>query len=277
MWLFVFLRLNIIPSDAIFSVQDSIFNVFLENPIRLSNQGRKTYKMRAEFHNFRYNMNFSMFYKCINAEKEGGALFLNRCNVSLFQCHFKDCHAKYSGSIHISHSQISSISDSSIHNSSAEWVGGCFADGRQENDSFNIYRSNFSESNAQRWVGGLRVQHNSGVVQQCSFTRCTAEFSGAFFDYSSNPSNRNISLCFVNNCTGGSHSSGITAFRMLFRGLIADCCFRNNHKGSVLVYADSSILSIVSCFFDKEYEYEIHINYNTSILSLNNNSFIKQL
>ena len=252
-------------------------NHFQNSPIKLNFDkilSKNSFKKQLIFFNYIILIKNCIFNFCNNLEKKGGAISLKKCNISIKNSIFNNNSANSCGSIDISDSNIVIINNSLISNSKANRNGGAFIDGNNNNDICNLFLTNFSKNKANLWTGGLRIQHNGGLIIYSIFFNNTSNFSGAIFDFSGLPSLRNITLSYFISNISKENSSGFVGYKMLFQGKIDQCYFFNNFNGSILIFSDSSNINIFNFFFEKNLNNEIFINFNTTKLNLLNNSII---
>jgi hypothetical protein len=216
------------------SINDSHFFHFLSRPLTIASTN--TYfdaLFLTRFHSFE-PQNIS-FFRCIfehshTIEEHGGIIWTISCNVIVSECTFVNNSAKFSGSVEFQDSPVISMNFTLISDSFAERFGAGHFDGHEPNNIAIITFSNFSNNRALKWIGGIRLQHNGGFITECKFEQNTAEIYGGLWDYGHKPSNRNIERSYFVNNSANEEGAGITAYHLLYRGMINNCLFWGNRN-----------------------------------------------
>jgi hypothetical protein len=194
------------------------------------------------------------FFKCKFVI--GGAISLLRADATISKSQFFSNRAKNSGAVSIQDAHKINISDCLFLSNLAKRFGAGHFDGHVDSDFADVENTNFTFNSAERWIGGLRIQHNGGKVRQCAFERNIASEYGALWDYSHRPAVRLLAdLVFLNNSCQSSGSS-FTAFHLNFRGEMMRSTFvknwnRDGEAGTaVYLYSDGDWLNLSKCLFD---------------------------
>lgn len=205
-----------------------------------------------------------IFKNCKNRIGEkGGALQTVQCSTSLIYCIFIDNFATFSGSVEIQDAPIGIVNYTLIIKSSAERFGAMMLDGHEVTDIGNIYYSNFTENKAEKWIGGVRLQHNGGNIKFSNFVKNSAQSYGAIWDYGYKPAYRELDHLYILNNTASDIGAGFTSFHLLFIGTANQCVFYGNRnsngfKGrSILVHSYSSSMNVKNCYFEGEKDTEM--------------------
>ena len=153
-------------------------------------------------------------------------------------------------------------------------------DGHEPTDIGNISHSNFTENKADKWIGGVRLQHNGGIVQFSNFVKNNAESYGAIWDYGFKPAFRELDHLYILNNTANEIGAGFTSFHLLFIGQTQNCIFYGNRNlngfngRSILVHSYSSTMGVNNCYFEGEKEAEMSTYYiESAIFDDGTNSF----
>ena len=261
---------TITPINSIF--QKVYFSRFLSNVITISQDKqliRVNYSSRTDFDNQnQIQIEFCSFSNCISLNQAGGALNIHRGNFSMSHCLFHGNRAKSSGSFEIGDCHCINISFISVEKSRAYRFGVGVVDGHNELDSSFISNSNFTNNQAEKCVGVIRIQHGSGLFKGSNFHNNTAPFSGCILTFTERPSFRSFYHCkFIEN-KANQQSAAITLYLMAFYGDANSCSFVNNENGSILVQSDSCSFDICECSFSGSEQKEIKIVFDTCDVSL---------
>lgn len=259
-------------------IKDSSFQQFLSTAIKLGakndfinlSRSRKIYKqgfMRITFIN-------CVFENCTEQVEKGGAIHTIQCNTTVDSCIFRSNSATFSGCAEISDAPYSSVNNTLMIDNKAERFGAMHLDGHEAENIGHIFNSNFTNNHANKWIGGVRIQHNGGKILNCNFIMNNANMYGALFDYSHKPAFREIeNVRFINN-TADSIGAGFTSYHLLYTGQAKQCQFfgnrnKNHMNGrSILVHSDSSILKVLDCDFDGTKDEDLLVYFATSKIEI---------
>lgn len=250
---FLFSRQNII-------VRQSSFHFFLQRPFAVDGAdtftGKIYHKQLSEIGEKTVVFTECLFSKCNENHEKGGALFTYQCKAFLDRCSFSTNSAKFGGSVFIADATIIEVNNSLITLSRAERFGAGYLDGHEPANNLYVNHCNITQNHADKWIGGLRLQHNGGRLQFCNFVANTARVYGAVWDYGHKPATREFSHCRFTNNTAIEAGAGITGFHILYRGSASRCIFSGNANAndqngrSVFLFADNSVFIISECEFD---------------------------
>lgn len=271
--------------NGITSFSDSLFSNFLTSAISISSISEFSDTALSERIHKQGKKNISCtrctFINCSNKLVDNGGAFLTvGCNSTLLYCVFCNNYAKFSGSVEIQDAPIGIVNFTSIKNSHAERFGAMMLDGHEPENIGSIHFSNFSSNNADKWIGGVRLQHNGGSITYSIFYNNSAVHYGALWDYSHKPSKRDMHHLFFLNNTAHEIGAGFTSYHLLYRGTLTHSVFYGNRNlnsfdgRSVLVHSDSSELNVGNCCFEGEERAEMITYFDSSkITDLGENSF----
>ncbi|OHT09595.1 hypothetical protein TRFO_21483 [Tritrichomonas foetus] len=266
-------------------VKDSSFSYFLSNPIHLVSAndftGVKNSKRIVKSGKKNITCTSCTFSNCnsisnsfgsssYDADDHGGAILTSGCNTYICFCIFTNNKATFSGSVEIQDSPIGIVNDSLITKSYAQRFGAMMLDGHEHTNIGSIYRTNITMNKAEKWIGGVRTQHNGGVVKDSNFVKNHANSYGAFWDYSHKTSTRELDhIYFVNN-TADEIGAGFTSYHLLFQGEAKYCVFYGNRNlndfggRSILVHSDTALLKVMNCVFEGKKDIEMLAYFDTS-------------
>lgn len=220
------------------------------------------------------------FTNCKNRiGQKGGALQTVQCATYLLHCTFIDNFATFSGSVEIQDSPVGIVNYTLIYKSNAERFGAMMLDGHDTTDTGNIFHSNFTENNAEKWIGGVRLQHNGGYIMFSNFVKNNANSYGAIWDYGFKPGHRKLDHLYILNNTASEIGAGFTSFHLLFVGSAQNCVFYGNRNlngfngRSILVHSYSSLMNVKQCYFEGEKEAEMTTYFIESKIIEEGNSF----
>ncbi|EAX99638.1 hypothetical protein TVAG_091050 [Trichomonas vaginalis G3] len=253
--------------NSIIKLYQTTMKNFLTTPVRIDSEksfSKTTYSSRI----FLKQQNLvtieqCTFLKCIDLQRSGGGLYVMTCNATIRKSIFKSCIAKATGAAEITDSDYINFTYNSIDNCHANRIGACFFDGKNMLSLVFCENSNFTNCNANTWIGGIRLQHNSGKIKNCIFGGNTATKYGAVFEFSSSPGFKSFYGCSIINNSALDNSAGINLFLMRFHGEIEECSFINNQNCSVLVESDSCALDITDSYFTEFKSKEIIVLYKS--------------
>jgi hypothetical protein len=204
---------------------------------------------------------------CRALSDHGGAIWTVGCPVAVSGCAFRNNSARFSGSVEFRDSPAVCVNDTAIAQGRAERFGAGQVDGHSAADRAELLRCNVTGNRADRWIGGLRLQHNGGGVAQCRFQRNSAEAYGALWDYGHSPALRRIELsAFVNN-TAREEGAAFTAYHVVYSGAVERCAFWGNRNGSgrggrsVYLYAYAARLLVRECAFEGSAQEELAVQF----------------
>lgn len=264
-------RLARFTKSFLFSRQDvavaqSTFHFFIQRPVTVDSEAftGKTYnKQLSERGAKTVVFTQCVFSGCSERREHGGALFTHECNLTLDRCTFSGNSAQFGGSLYVSDSRAIEVNRSLVTLSSAERFGAGYLDGHEPSNTLVLSECNITSNRADKWIGGLRLQHNGGRVRHCSFVGNAARVYGAVWDYAHTPASRTFShTSFINN-TADEAGAGITGFHILYKGTASHCVFRGNRNKSgqcgrsIFLFADNSEFTVSNCKFDGSQQEEL--------------------
>lgn len=214
------------------------------------------------------------FKNCKNRiGQKGGAFQTVQCTTYLLYCTFIDNFATFSGSVEIQDSPLGIVNYTLIYRSSAERFGAMMLDGHELTDTGSISYSNFTCNSAEKWIGGVRLQHNGGVIKFSNFVKNSAQSYGAIWDYISKPAFRELDHLYILNNTANEIGAGFTSYHLLFIGTAKNCVFYGNRNlngfngRSILVHSYASSMNVKQCCFEGEKEIEMTTYFVESLIN----------
>jgi hypothetical protein len=247
------------------------FHHFLQPPITMASKHDYVGQtMRNSNHIFKLDVPTisllrCLFEDCQAGEEHGGAIWTVSCRIIAAFSVFRNNSAKFAGSVDFQDARTIDMNFTLIAQSSAERFGAGQIDGHAPEDSGWISECNFTGNRAEKWIGGIRIQHNGGNLSHTNFVGNFANIYGALWDYGHKPAHRLVQTSnFVNN-SAEEEGAGYTAYHLLYRGTVRQCRFVGNRNGkvktgrSVFLWADAARMVVADCVFDGTKEEEMAI------------------
>ncbi|OHT07102.1 hypothetical protein TRFO_05331 [Tritrichomonas foetus] len=253
--------------------QNSIFKGFLKSPIVLKSAEKIFNNEIYSQKRFKIKSGDLKVNQCLfenNNAKKGGGLHSEKATVNITNSIFTSNNATFGGGLYIEKSDKAYFSNILIYNNTAEYIGGMFLDGNEENVNHfsQIHFLNASQNSAKEWTGGIRFDHGGGELKNSVIAFNMAETCGGIFDQAWKPSKRYIlHSLFINN-SAFFRCGSFCAFHIMHQSEFDSCVFSNNYceRNSYSLYIESidSTITIKNCMFSDEEKKEIEFRFDGS-------------
>lgn len=258
--------------------RDVSFNMFLNSALEFNSMeifSNKSYDTQQVYRDNQIFIHHCTFMKCQSVR--GGAIAGTQINFTVTDCVFSGNRAKVGGAVLVNRTTFVYYERILFFNNSAEYSASSHTDSHSESNNSYLNLVNVSYNHADKWTGGLRIDRAGGNMTNCCFVFNNAVAAGGFFDFSWNPSRRNVFFCLFMNNTARSRGAAYTCSHIMECTRIENCVFIRNfcemQVHSISVETIDQNITVSTCLFDGPKEKHIAMRYGRSYLVIENCQF----
>lgn len=204
-----------------------------------------------------------VFHSC--SSSYGGGLYGDWVNTTLTDCVFYNNGAHIGGAVHILHSDYIFMQRILMIGNVADYCGAGEVDVMNEANDTHIELVNVTGNSANKWTGGLRVDHGGGVLKECVFSENSAAVCGGFFDYAWDAVLRSVSFCMFLNNTSTDRGGAFTGFHLLHHSYFEFSFFIENRcekaVNSISIESFGASVSVYNCIFTGSEDDEVGVRW----------------